>query len=366
MNRLKNGRFASGNTSFHNVRGANGRFVSGAAELAEVLTSKKKKNDPKPAYKPLTRVALIGDVSGSMNSLQRQLRDYISEQAKKAFEVSEPDSVRLSVYRFSYNTTRVIFEATSAPTYVPIENENGMTAFIDAVMTGINDLDKYTEDAKLLIVITDGCENASKFYNAEQLRAAISARISTDKWTFVCLTPETFKYEPAKFGFLDDCVKVWDVSKRGLEEATNVTQKAVGAYFSARAAGQTSVRSFFNADVDGKKASKLKDVSREYDVYTAPTSGQIRELVENATGQPYQVGSTFYKLSKAEVVQPFKSILLRKGNRLYGGPDARAALGLPKHEVRIAPGDTNGYDVFVLSTSVNRNLFGGTEFAVKR
>ena len=79
-------------------------------------------------------------------------------------------------------------------------------------------------------------------------------------------------------------------------------------------------------------------------------------------GHTYRTGGAFYQLSKSEKVQPKKqiSVLEKKTDRIYTGPEARALLGLPDVEVRIKPDHNDEFTIFVQSTSVNRKLVPNT------
>jgi hypothetical protein len=104
----------------------------------------------------------------------------------------------------------------------------------------------------------------------------------------------------------------------------------------------------------------------EYAIYSVGATAEIRTFVENQSGQVYVKGSAYYKLEKPETVQGYKEIAVRnrKTGKVYSGPNARQVLGLPSHDIRIAPGDHGDWDIFVQSTSVNRKLLQGTEVMV--
>ena len=76
------------------------------------------------------------------------------------------------------------------------------------------------------------------------------------------------------------------------------------------------------------------------------------------------IGSAFYQLTKPERVQGHKAICIREkhSGKVYSGDAARDLLGVPKGgEIKLYPGKVGNFDVFIQSTSVNRNLLPGTE-----
>lgn len=91
---------------------------------------------------------------------------------------------------------------------------------------------------------------------------------------------------------------------------------------------------------------------------------QIRDFVEKKIGKTMLIGSAFYQLTKPERLQSHKSICIREkhSGKVYSGDAARDLLGVPKAgEIKLYPGKVGNFDVFIQSTSVNRNLLPGTE-----
>jgi hypothetical protein len=75
------------------------------------------------------------------------------------------------------------------------------------------------------------------------------------------------------------------------------------------------------------------------------------------------MGEAYYQLTKAEKIQPDKQIALLDNTtkHLFTGDNARVLLGLPSHEVKVAPVAHPNFTVFVQSKSVNRKLVPGTK-----
>lgn len=93
----------------------------------------------------------------------------------------------------------------------------------------------------------------------------------------------------------------------------------------------------------------------------------IKKFIEEQ-GVTFQKGRGFYELTKSEDVQQYKEIILqeRKSGRFYNGPQTRELLELQPQTLsggvteKLKPTFLKKYRVFIQSTSVNRNLIGGT------
>lgn len=90
----------------------------------------------------------------------------------------------------------------------------------------------------------------------------------------------------------------------------------------------------------------------------------IKDFVAE-TGAKYKKGKGFYQLTKSELVQEHKEVIVRdKMGDMFSGAKARQMIGLP-YGVR---GHVNnrdipsGYDVFIQSTSYTRKLMPHTQF----
>lgn len=85
----------------------------------------------------------------------------------------------------------------------------------------------------------------------------------------------------------------------------------------------------------------------------------IKPLVESETSINYIKGCAYYELVKRETVQDSKSIAVqdKKSGKVYVGYDARVVLGLPdRGEIKVDPIHSSKWNIYVQSTSVNRNI----------
>ncbi len=334
-----------------------------------------------------TNVGFILDSSGSM--------DVVREAVVKAFNANVV-AVREGALREKQVTTASFWTFGERPEYgystsikekfflravnalQPISlydyRPHGNTPLFDAVGHAIERF-LALPDAKtssfLLMIKTDGEENGSYNYNAVKLRTLMQKVNATDRWTIAFLLPPGAKQRFCQqFGIPEGNVREWDASTRGVEEAQRHTTASLGTYFAGRSAGQTATKAFYS-DLSGVKPTQVKraldDIASEVKIWTVPAEIGITEFVEKKTRKPYRKGSAFYQLTKPELIQENKELLvMEKGKAaVYAGEDARAVLGIPDGRVKIKPGNHGAWEVFVQSTSSNRKLVRGSRLVVR-
>jgi hypothetical protein len=221
----------------------------------------------------------------------------------------------------------------------------------------------------MVVVVTDGYENASHVWTSYTVNEQISNLQSTDRWTFVFLVPPNSKKEFVRqFGVPEQNVMEWEATQKGVEQYSQVTMRSMDTYFTDRTKGITSTKTFYT-DLAGVRTTeikaKLRDISNEIKLFDVNVVMKIRPFVEKNLGKTMLKGAAFYQLVKTEKkVQDYKQIIIRdkKTRSVYSGTEARNLLGLPHNgTVKIVPGNHGQYDIFVQSTSVNRKLPVGTQ-----
>lgn len=140
---------------------------------------------------------LIVDKSSSMSDCIPQTINGFNEQVSKIRELQQqyPEqelSIGLTtfnheVYEHFYQSRPEMVNQLSTNTYRP----DGSTALLDAVGLStkhIEELLKFqsvnTDTTVVVVILTDGEENASKFYTLKDIKAMISRLQETGKWTF--------------------------------------------------------------------------------------------------------------------------------------------------------------------------------------
>ncbi|MFE9291020.1 vWA domain-containing protein [Streptomyces olivaceus] len=333
----------------------------------------------------INHVALVLDASSSMSRLSGKVVEVADEQiaylARRSQELDQ--ETRVTVYVFADQVECVIYDkdVLRMPSLKQMYRVGGMTALLAATLKSQRELAQtaqlYGDHSFLTFVLTDGQENASHRCSdapARDPRAlvdAVASMIETqeDNWTLAVLVPDQMgKREAMQYGFPKDNVAIWDAtSTQGLQEAGQVIQEATEKFMIGRSKGIRGSRAVFSTGADAVnkdtiKAAGLKPVdSTKYQLVPVTRDAAIRDWVVES-GHTYRTGGAYYQLSKSEKVQPKKqiSVLEKKTDRIYTGPEARALLGLPDVEVRIKPDHNDEFTIFVQSTSVNRKLVPNT------
>jgi len=143
-----------------------------------------------------TELVFILDRSGSMSGLESDTIGGFNSLLKK--QKAEPGEATVTTVLFDTDyellhdriDIKGIDSITSKDYYV-----RGSTALLDAIGKTVNKIDnvqKHTgSDAKadkvLFVIITDGMENASKEYTAEQVRALVERQKEELLWEFIFL-----------------------------------------------------------------------------------------------------------------------------------------------------------------------------------
>lgn len=157
--------------------------------------------------KDYTHIAIILDRTGSMESIGEDTIGGFNTflQSQK----DEPGRATLTLVQFdSQDPYEVIHHFKPIVDVPPLTRETyvprASTPLLDAMGRGINDLEKCLGDIKqkerpsrvVLVVVTDGQENASREFSKAQVEQMIKAKTEKDGWQFVFLS--------ADLGAIDD------------------------------------------------------------------------------------------------------------------------------------------------------------------
>lgn len=146
--------------------------------------------------KGLTEIVCVVDRSGSMGSMRDEAMNGFNDFLKKQKEVPGEANLTLVLFDHEYiiaHDGKPLAEAErlTHKTYVP----RGTTALWDAVGRAITTvgerLDKTPEDQKaekvIVVILTDGFENASQEYNGGKIKSMIEHQRNTYSWEFIFL-----------------------------------------------------------------------------------------------------------------------------------------------------------------------------------
>lgn len=147
----------------------------------------------KPTKFEQTHIAMVLDRSGSMESCRKATIDAVNKyllEARQDANMKEADFELLTFDSQSIDTVRngapINVTDISAEDYVP----RGGTPLYDAIGRGISGLDGKLANAgsgkAILVIVTDGQENASRKYNHSSISELIKGRQATG-WLIVFL-----------------------------------------------------------------------------------------------------------------------------------------------------------------------------------
>jgi len=334
--------------------------------------------------KKITRIVLVVDRSVSMNFCQSEVPKQLQKQFE-AIKQNEEGLVTVTLTEFD-DVVNKVFEnqsPTAALAYPYSYRLRGMTALTDSVMSAINTLEKTetldsntTDDwGYLVVVLTDGGENSSHT-PAKVLAQKIQDKHMTGHWTFAFMVPLNHTDTIVRhYGALRENVTEWGATKQEYERVSGQTQSASVNYLQQRSAGQTAVKAFYRTDLSSfdPNVSKLLQVTSQFKPYKVEKECDITSFYQEKTKLPYNKddGRAFYQLTKKEIIQPNKEILIRdKSSKVIYGGDVRKALkmadGTSGVQMKVEPGNHANYDIFVQSKSPNRKLVRGTEVLVRK
>lgn len=143
--------------------------------------------------KPKTFYYIIADESGSMEDCHDQTINGLFEQWNKIRELQAKfpeQEIRVGLTFFNSHV-RPIFDNLSVPQMVekdiPNYRPNGNTALLDAIGKTVQQVEHRMtspQDTAVIIILTDGYENASQIFILQQIRELICKKEASGRWTF--------------------------------------------------------------------------------------------------------------------------------------------------------------------------------------
>lgn len=330
--------------------------------------------------KKLTKIAIVVDRSGSMQSLLPAAIEHLNSLVTTLKKEATTDTW-LEVWDFGSDVRHTwqgwlptVKTFTRSDIYI-----SGLTALRDATNRASESIrDKevskdYKNIGYLVMVITDGYENSSVM-SAERFKRFIQEHQKTDQWTFTFAVPdENGKRELERQGVPAGNIITWHVSEQGLRDYSHTASVSAQNYYTTRSAGKTATNSFYSDLSNVSKEdlqNKLTDITKQANHWKVEKGEQkIEEFFNTRPGnisknRTYVPGTCYYALTKTEVIQPDKNIIIeeKKTKKLYTGSAAKEMLGITDLtcNARVKPGNHSDYNVYVQSNSLNRKLVRGT------
>jgi uncharacterized protein YegL len=140
----------------------------------------------------VSRVGIVIDRSGSMRGRNAEVAEGFNEQLSAIVDIQDAAEAYLTVVHFD-DYQQIIYRnvpAETVPRMKPTDfRPRGSTAMLDAMDATITMMkdDGNPQDAYLLVVITDGHENASHRVDRNELRRRVDRLQQKGGWTFACM-----------------------------------------------------------------------------------------------------------------------------------------------------------------------------------
>lgn len=139
-----------------------------------------------------TEIACVVDQSGSMFKVKDDAIGGFNQFLEEQRDVEGRANLTLTLFNHDYE---LVYDSSSLGDVEPLDEETyrpkGMTAMLDAVGATIDRIDERMEggaprpDRVLVLILTDGKENASTEYEGEEVARKIADRDEGERWEFV-------------------------------------------------------------------------------------------------------------------------------------------------------------------------------------
>lgn len=185
----------------------------------------------------LTEIVFIIDRSGSMQTIADDMRggfaNFVDEQRKL------PGECRVTLARFDTEYELLYQNKPIADVGPLVLQPRGGTALLDAIGRTINEVglrlattDEGERPSKIVVVvITDGYENASREYSRTQIHCMVKVQREKYAWEFVFMgANQDAVAVGADLGVSSDTALTYKANTRGVRAATAVLSARVAAY----------------------------------------------------------------------------------------------------------------------------------------
>lgn len=161
-------------------------------------------------------IIFIMDRSGSMGGSEKDtiggFNSFIQKEIKKDLETYVTTILFDHEYEVLYKRKPIheVTELTDKEYWV-----RGTTALLDAIGKTINTLDKEIDNKALVVIMTDGYENASSEYSKQQIKNLIE----NHKWEFIYIGADIDSYgEATNFGFKRSRIANYKKSRESIDD----------------------------------------------------------------------------------------------------------------------------------------------------
>jgi len=203
--------------------------------------------------KPITYVGFVWDHSGSMWSCEKLAMDNFNEQLATLKKDSDKVDYITTIIEFDDKIKEVVVnESINMVGKLKDYWTDGLTALYDAIGRCVSKIDvamnedEREDKAALIIVMTDGQENASSDYNNESIKALIKKMDAKDNWSFVFMGAGIDERQAKDMGF--GVGNTVSFSKTVFSSQSTSQSASLSNYSNMRARGVTKTTSFYDED----------------------------------------------------------------------------------------------------------------------
>jgi Mg-chelatase subunit ChlD len=194
-------------------------------------------------------VLMILDCSGSMESCRAATVSGFNEQLASLRKGHRPDLTTISLTRFNHDV-RFDFvgrHLINVPDLTLDEYQpGGNTAMYDAIGKTVQNTTDYEDTAYLVVILSDGMENASRVYTAHDVASALRIRQATGRWTIVYLGANQDLTKVAhELSIPLGNTAIYSSTPIGTHAAMAGTRGSTMSYMGARGMGVTASSDFF-------------------------------------------------------------------------------------------------------------------------
>ena len=267
------------------------RYSSCGCELAGTppLPAECPTHSPKAVVtkKPEMVLAIVLDESGSMQSVKEQTISGLNEYLEGLNGDTNVDYlVTLTKFdeRAGEPNCRVQYQMKPLSKCPKLDNENyqpyGSTPLYDAVGQTVREIEDEAGARSVMVVIaTDGAENASREFNQEAIKKLIEEKQATGKWTFVFLGADQNAWLAAgAMGVPRGNTKSYSGQHTNATFAAMANATRMRGYYAA--SGQAHTKSLFSdarvsagMSFDQADMDTLNSASYQVPTYMPPTAG---------------------------------------------------------------------------------------------
>lgn len=178
-----------------------------------------------------TCILVIGDRSGSMEPLLPEVVGGFNNFLHDQQNLNTPTEMTFVLFDDQYeaictNTPSQNVEDMTVKTW----KARGMTALLDAIGKGIGDFTPGSDDQAVVVIITDGQENASKEYKRDTIKKLIEDKEKLG-WKFIFLASDLSTIADAKsFGLSSDTTFSYTLNSAGIKRSYDAISQTVCAY----------------------------------------------------------------------------------------------------------------------------------------